>query len=122
MSSSKVIGCMRPDGGAGCEITLGCAGCHRAIHDYAPPAAPTRACGTCHYACDCREHKVAVLIKAALDSATELDGLKAAWAAAYPNDDAVKEEAERYGATVESVYNACESLGEKIGAAEGVAA
>lgn len=113
MTARKVIGCMRPDGGAGCEITLGCASCHRAIHDYATP--PERPCGTCHYACDCREHKVAVLIKAALDAATELDGLRAAWAAAYPNDEAVQESAERHGATVERVYNACEALGEKIG-------
>jgi hypothetical protein len=122
MTTHKVIGCMRPDGGAGCEITLGCAGCNSAIHDYATP--PARACGTCHYACDCREHKVAVLIKAALDAATELDGLQAAWAASYPGDESVKEVAENHRATVERVYDACEQLGEKIGrsADEGVPA
>ncbi len=70
-------------------------------------------CG--HVSCERREHLVAVLIKAALDSATQLDGLRAAWAAAYPNDEAVQEDAERHGATVERVYDACEQLGEKIG-------
>lgn len=32
-------------------------------------------CVTHHHACDCREHKVAVLLKAALDAAAELDAL-----------------------------------------------
>ncbi len=32
-------------------------------------------CGTCHYACDCREHKFAVLRKAALDATDELEGV-----------------------------------------------
>lgn len=112
MTASKVIGCKRPDGGAGCSATLGCSGCHKAIYEQedTPPAAT---CG--HVSCARREHLVAVLIKAALDSATELDGLRAAWAAAYPNDEAVQESAERHGATVERVYDACEQLGEKIG-------
>lgn len=34
-----------------------------------------KTCRTHHLACDCREHKAAVLNKAALDAACELDSL-----------------------------------------------
>lgn len=37
---------------------------------------PAEQCTTHHHACDCREHKVAVLKKAAIDCAIELDWLK----------------------------------------------
>lgn len=39
------------------------------------PSSPRR-CTTHFNACDCREHKVAVLIKASLDAAVELDWIK----------------------------------------------
>lgn len=87
---------------------------------------PTKdiSCVSHHHACDCREHQVAVLIKAALDSASELDGLLSAWVSVYPGDESVQELAENYRATVERVYQACEALGEQVGisADEGVTA
>ena len=42
----------------------------------APRSADVSTCTTHHHACDCREHKFAVLNKAALDCAMELDWLK----------------------------------------------
>lgn len=60
---------------------------------------------THHVACDCREQKVAVLIKAALDAACELDGLQAA----CPDMD--QESHDAYRQSSERVYDACEQLG-----------
>lgn len=68
-------------------------------------------CGTCYHACDCREQKVAVLIKDALDLASEVDTLKVAAKLA-------EEENARIQSIVERTYDACEQLGEKIGAPE----
>lgn len=65
------------------------------------------ACGSCD--CARREHLVAVLIKSALDLASEVDALKAA--AKLP-----EEENARIQSIVERAYDACEQLGEKIGA------
>lgn len=63
---------------------------------------------THHLACDCREHKVAVLIKAALDAASDLDVAKNLYSA--PED---KERAQSF---VERTYTAVEALGVEIGA------
>lgn len=114
MTARKVIGCMRPDGGADCEITLGCSGCHRAIYEFLPPAA--HHCVSHHNACDCREHKVAVLIKAALDGAAALDDLREA---AFGDPHAAPIDAEtndRLQQIVDRAYAACEELGVQIGA------
>lgn len=61
--------------------------------------------------CAQREHLVAVLIKASLDLASEVDSLKAA-----ANIDL--DEKSRIRCIVERTYDACEQLGEKIGVAE----
>jgi hypothetical protein len=58
---------------------------------------------THHLACDCREQKFAVLIKAALDLAAEVDVLKAA-AAITLNEKA------RILEIVERAYDACEQV------------
>ena len=58
---------------------------------------------THHHACDCREHKFAVLIKAALDAACELDAIKNI----APIDE---EERERISQIVERIYAACEEV------------
>jgi len=57
-----------------------------------------------HYACDCREHRLAVLNKAALDAATALDWMKNTQGLAV----VVVEEA---AAIVERIYAAAEALG-----------
>lgn len=100
MTARKVIGCKRPDGGAGCEVTLGCAGCHRAIYEQEDTPAAT--CG--HVSCARREHLVAVLIKAALDLAIESDHLKND----VPLDAEKKERVQDY---VVRVHDAIEQLG-----------
>lgn len=53
--------------------------------------------------CDCREHQIAVLIKAALDAAMELDYLK--------NEPSVTNDArESAMAIIDRLYAACEVL------------
>lgn len=66
---------------------------------------PAHGCNTSHYlACDCREHKVAVLIKAALDLAVESEHLK--------NDVPLDEEKkELIQDNVNRVHDAIEQLG-----------
>lgn len=59
-------------------------------------------------------HKVSVLIKAALDAASELD-----WAKNHPSID--PETRDINSQTVERVYNACEALGAKIGTHDEIA-
>ena len=65
-------------------------------------------CGTCHYGCECREHKLSVLIKASLDLASEVDSLKVAAALTLHEKDRIQ-------SIVERAYDACEQLGEKVG-------
>lgn len=67
-------------------------------------------CGTVH--CARREHLVAVLIKASLDSARELDNGRKDIA---PFNE---EERLRLRLIVERTYDACEQLGAEIGAPE----
>lgn len=114
-ANTPVIGCKRPDGGAACIVPAsGCANCQNAIFE--PVAAPTAsACGTCHHACDCREHKFAVLIKAALDAAVHLDDVKngVVGVSKSPDDDQTRRD--RSGQVVERVYAACEALGVDLG-------
>lgn len=71
----------------------------------------SRHCGSCHHSCDCREHRVAVLVKVALDLACEVDSLKAISRIA-------PEEKDRIQGIVERTYTACEDLGAEIGASE----
>lgn len=73
------------------------------------------ACGTCHHACDCREHKFAVLIKAALDVAVHLDEVMNGiiGVSKSPDDDQIRQD--RDGQAVERVYAACEALGVDLG-------
>jgi hypothetical protein len=66
-------------------------------------------CGTVH--CARREHLTAVLIKASLDLASEVDTLKVAAKLA-------EDENARIQGIVERTYDACEQLGEKIGEPE----
>lgn len=70
-------------------------------------------CTSHHHACDCREHKVAVLVKAALDAAVELDETK-------NNPSIDPEQRERNSQTLERVYAACNALGVVIGAGDEV--
>lgn len=75
-------------------------------------------CTTHHHACDCREHKVSVLIKAALDAASELDSLKSD-AAQDPHAAPIAiHERDRLQSVVDRVYDACEQLGVVIGEPE----
>lgn len=78
---------------------------------------PARDCNTTHHlACDCREHKVAVLIKAALDGAAALDDLREA---AFGDPHAAPIDAETNDLlqqVVSRAYAACEALGVQIGA------
>lgn len=67
------------------------------------PRSDSPSCITHHHACDCREHKVAVLIKAAQDAAVELDELK--------NTALNSEEIDRAEPIVARLYSACEALG-----------
>lgn len=62
-------------------------------------------CTTHHHACDCREHAVAVLNKAALDAASELDALSGRFRDQIDEHDlaAIKD-------TVARVYDASEQL------------
>lgn len=60
-------------------------------------------CTTHHHACDCREHKIAVLLKAAMDAAVELD-----WTKNNPAIDA--DTRDRNQQTVERVQAACDAL------------
>jgi hypothetical protein len=78
-------------------------------------------CGTCHHACECREQKVAAMIKAALDAAAELDWLKNGIAGVSKSPDDDRERRERCSQIVERVYNACEPLGVVLGASDGSA-
>lgn len=71
-------------------------------------------CTSHHHACDCREHKVAVLVKAALDAAVELDETK-------NNPSIAPEQRERNSQTLERVYAACNELGVEIGVGDEVA-
>lgn len=71
-------------------------------------------CITHFHACDCREHKVAVLVKAALDAAVELDETK-------NNPSIDQEQKERNLQVVERVYAACNELGIVIGVGDEVA-
>ncbi|MBI5917819.1 MAG: hypothetical protein HY849_00370 [Nitrosomonadales bacterium] len=73
---------------------------------YAKPAARHT---TCHFACECREQKFAVLIKAALDTAKELDDLQSI----VPN--LTDELRDVLRAVVERTYAAVEALGVEIG-------
>lgn len=61
-------------------------------------------CLSHHHACDCREHRLAVLMKAASDAAFELDEVKL-------KADIGQEERDRLQAIVERVQSACETLG-----------
>ena len=64
-------------------------------------------CTSHHHACVCREHKVAVLVKVALDAAIELDEVK--------NNPAIApEQREKNQQIFERVYAACEALGVNI--------
>ena len=60
-------------------------------------------CITHHSACDCREHQIAVLIKAAQDAAVALD---------EANKDLMPDSAEQENAKqiIERVYAACDAL------------
>ncbi|NNM70200.1 MAG: hypothetical protein HKM00_09615 [Gallionella sp.] len=62
----------------------------------------------CDTACDCREHQIAVLIKAAQDAAVALDEMK---------KDLMPDPAEQDAARqiIERVHAACESLMEPKG-------
>jgi hypothetical protein len=79
----------------------------------------SRPCISHHHACDCLEQNVAVLIKAALDSASELDSLQGACTKDPHAAPISGEESARLRLVVERVYDACEQLGAKIGEAEG---
>lgn len=72
-------------------------------------------CTSHHHGCECREHKVAVLVKAALDVAVELDETK-------NNPSIDPEQRERNLQVVERVYAACNALGVVIGVGDEVAA
>lgn len=82
------------------------------------PGSIYRPCGTCHLACDCRERQVAVLIKAALDAATELDRMKLGLVGVCKTPDEDQHRQDRCGQIVERVYAACEALGADISAHE----
>lgn len=113
-ATRTVTDCKRIDGGADCHSYSSCDGCHNAIYEeVAAPAAS--ACGTCHHACDCREHKFAVLIKAALDAAVHLDDMKncIVIGSTSANDD--RQRKDRSGQVVERVHAACEALGVDLG-------
>ena len=69
------------------------------------PSYPHR-CITHFHACDCREHKLAVLINDALDAAFLLDNLKETGLNA--------EQIESAKQVVERCYTACEDLGHKF--------
>lgn len=60
-----------------------------------------RPCISHHHACDCREQKIATLIKAALDAAMELDWMKNIVPASEEEIDQMRQIALR-------VYAACE--------------
>lgn len=65
-------------------------------------------CGTCHYGCECREHKLAVLKKAALDATDELEGFIETLS---PEKEA---DADRLRQIINRVHAACEALGVEI--------
>jgi len=65
-------------------------------------------CGTCHYGCECREHKLAVLKKAALDATDELEGFIETFS---PEKE---ETADRLRQIISRVHVACEALGVEI--------
>jgi len=116
-ANAPVIGCKRIDGGADCIVPAsGCANCSNAIFEQvAAPAAPAAsACGTCHHACDCREHKFAVLIKAALDAAVHLDDMKNGVVGVSKSPDEDQQRQDKSSQIVERVYAACEVLGVDI--------
>lgn len=73
-----------------------------------------RPCTTHHHACDCREQKVAVLIKCALDTATALDELKGAVRNLAPSLLS-QHQFDNMQGMVERTYDACEQLGAEIG-------
>jgi len=65
------------------------------------------ACLSHHHACACREHRVAVLKKAAWDAAFELDEVKLLASIS-------QEERGRLQAIVDRAQSACETLGEPV--------
>lgn len=65
-------------------------------------------CGTCHYGCACREHKLAVLKKAALDATDELEGFIETLS---PQKEA---DSDRLRQIIARVYAACDALGTEI--------
>lgn len=60
---------------------------------------------THHHACDCREHRIAVLNKAALDAATELDSLSG-----HFREHIDAHDYDRIKSIVARVYDASEQL------------
>lgn len=64
---------------------------------------------------DSREHKIAVLIKAALDAAVHLDDMKNGVVGVSKSPDDDQQRQDRSGQVVERVYAACEVLGVDIG-------
>lgn len=82
------------------------------------PGSAYRPCISHHHACDCREHKVAVLVKAALDAAVQLDDTKHCVVGVSKSPDEDQRRQEKSSRIVERVYSACEALGVDIGAPE----
>lgn len=78
---------------------------------YERPSTKMGKCLSHHYACDCREHGISVLNKAALDCATELDSLKLVAPINREARDRVQQISER-------VYSAAEALGFNIGSTD----
>lgn len=66
-------------------------------------------CTTHHPGCECHQQKIAVLIKASLDAAKELDDLQSIASGLS------EEQRTEIRAVVERTYAACEALGEQIG-------
>lgn len=60
-------------------------------------------CISHHHACDCREHKVAVLVKAALDASVELDWMKSSLAASEQERDRMAQIVERMHSAIDEV-------------------
>ena len=71
-------------------------------------------CTSHHHACDCREQKLSVLIKAALDAAVQLDDMKNCIVVSSHSRGEDQETREKNRQTVERVYAACEALGADI--------
>lgn len=114
-AARTVSGCQRIDGGADCHSYGTCVGCHNAIYE---EVAVAPGCESHHMACNCREHGVAVLIKAALDAAVQLDETKHCVVGVSKSPDDDQRRQEKSSQIVERVYAACEALGADIGAHE----